>query len=407
MNQGGKRSRFNSLKWALVPYIPIAAVLAIVGCYAIGIYSNKAQEWYLERYAEPREESLRLEYIRDADGHRIYSYTSDPLSFRSWRYKLGYDLVSGAQAILMPLWVVLCIGVTGAVFYKREMEASIRILTEASRKISENCLDFKIEPVRENELGQLCRSFEEMRAALYENNRRIWSMMEGHKRLNAAFAHDMRTPLTVLRGYTELLTAHAADGKISEEKLREILSMMEGQLTRLTHYTQKMGAVRKLEDIAPQPGRVEWESFQKRCRDIGRVLAGERQVRFWGRSDAESVYLDEELALEVYENLISNAARYAESWINVDLRAEGDVLRIKVEDDGKGFSQEALGCAAEPFYREDREQDKEEDKERDKEHYGLGLYVCRMLCEKCGGELLLENGDAGAKVTAVFRQGRI
>ena len=389
------KSRLNSLKWALIPYIPVAMAIAIAGSFLIGFYSNDAQEWYTKRYADRPGVSPHYETFVDETGTLVHSYVGGRRTvFTEWKHRVGYEIVSGAQVILIPLWVVLCIVVMGILFYKRELEKPIGILMDASEKISENCLDFSIEPVKENELGQLCRSFENMRSALYENSQRMWSVMEGRKRLNAAFAHDMRTPLTVLKGYTELLAKHTSDGKISEAKLAEILNMMEGQITRLVRYTQKMGAVQKLEDIVPEPHYVSWEEFRMRCREAGKVLAKERQIWFWGQSDQEVLMIDEELVLEVYENLVSNAARYAASWINIEVTVCDGTLRLVVEDDGRGFTPEALNCAAEPFYRENTEPDQE--------HFGLGLYICRMLCEKGRGELRLENGGAGAKVMATF-----
>ena len=70
------------------------------------------------------------------------------------------------------------------------------------------------------------------------------------------------------------------------------------------------------------------------------------------------------------------------------------MLEIIVEDDGGGFSEEALRQAVNPFYREEKEL---------KNHFGLGLYICKVLCEKNQGELLLENGGSGGRVTARFR----
>lgn len=61
-------------------------------------------------------------------------------------------------------------------------------------------------------MGALCASFEEMRRALWENNRVMWRQMEERKRLNAAFAHDLRTPLTVLRGYAGMLLHDLSEG---------------------------------------------------------------------------------------------------------------------------------------------------------------------------------------------------
>lgn len=88
-------------------------------------------------------------------------------------------------------------------------------------KIAENNLDFKIIYDKEDELGKLCVSFEKMRQALQESNEEMWRQMEERKRLNAAFAHDLRTPLTVLKGQSELL--RNMQPKMTAEKVSDNL----------------------------------------------------------------------------------------------------------------------------------------------------------------------------------------
>lgn len=106
---------------------------------------------------------------------------------------------------------IFCIAVTSVLFYKRQLQEPITILDHAAGKIAENNLDFKIIYDKEDELGKLCVSFEKMRQALQESNEEMWRQMEERKRLNAAFAHDLRTPLTVLKGQVELLRKYAAE----------------------------------------------------------------------------------------------------------------------------------------------------------------------------------------------------
>ena len=84
-------------------------------------------------------------------------------------------------------------------FYKNKLKKPIDILNGASKKIANNNLDFKIQYDSKDEMGQLCSSFEKMRISLSENNSRMWRSMEERKRLNAAFAHDLRTPLTDIK----------------------------------------------------------------------------------------------------------------------------------------------------------------------------------------------------------------
>ena len=94
-----------------------------------------------------------------------------------------------------------CIIAAALLFYRNKLKKPLAELMAASEKISNNDLDFSIEYDSKDELGQLCTSFEIMRTALANNFTEMWRQVEERKQLNAAFAHDLRTPLTVLKGY--------------------------------------------------------------------------------------------------------------------------------------------------------------------------------------------------------------
>ncbi|MBD5159329.1 MAG: sensor histidine kinase, partial [Ruminococcus sp.] len=235
-------------------------------------------------------------------------------------------------------------------------------------------------------------AFDNMRQALDENNRNMWRSLEERKRLNSAFSHDLRTPLTVLKGYNEFLTKYGEN--VSSEKLSEILSKMYGQINRLESYTYKMSAVQKLEDIVPAPVEVDSSTLRENFSESGKYICNDKEFSLDFRSDTDILFIDVQLVMEVYENIMSNAVRYADSRISADITVSGDRMKITVLDDGKGFTKKALKLAKEPFYRDDREQNTL--------HFGLGLYICKILCEKCGGNIDISNTDTGGKVTAEF-----
>jgi signal transduction histidine kinase len=108
-----------------------------------------------------------------------------------------------------------------------------------------------------------------------------------------------------------------------------------------------------------------------------------------------TILADSALILRVCENLASNAVRFAVQEVSAEIRLTDDRLFLTVADDGAGFSEEALQKADRPFYRGDKDSN---------QHFGLGLYICRLLCMKCGGGLTLANGEnGGGKVTASFQ----
>ncbi|MDE6502457.1 MAG: HAMP domain-containing histidine kinase [Ruminococcus sp.] len=392
---GKVKKSFVSLKWSFSVYLTVCFFISFFGSMVIGFGTNYLQEYYETIHKDVRfftssDENMEV-FFDDEQFIKKYVVTDQrPLADR--KYIITYFIISYAQFLLIPLFIISCVAVTGIIFYKRELQKPIDILLDSSQKISGNQLDFTIEYKKQNELGQLCTAFDDMRHALDENNRNMWHSLEERKRLNSAFSHDLRTPLTVLKGYNDFLTKYI--GNIPEEKISEILLKMNGQINRLESYTYKMSAVQKLEDIIPDISEIQICTLRENFEESGKYISGNKKFSFDFHSDKNSLFVDIELVMEVYENILSNAERYADNNISAEISVTEDFLKIVICDDGKGFSEKALKFAKEPFYRDSNEQNST--------HFGLGLYICKIICEKCGGSLSISNTETGAEVTAKF-----
>lgn len=341
-------------------------------------------------------------------------------------------------------------------FYRRHIGGPLSVLEAAADRIARQDLDFQIGAVRGRELGRLGAAMEGMRSSLLATQRELWRTAEDRRRLNAAFAHDLRTPVTVLKGTLEMARMKA-DRAGSGEDVRKTLDTLSGQADRLESYAQLMSRVTKLEDR---------EVMRSACApsDVARVL--ERQAAGYvatsgngckllfslgdgmraagagvggaAAPDAgsaagagvehaagpclehaavpdtehaaepcpELLSIDMQLVEEVLGNLLGNACDHARSKVavSVDLLqpeqgslaagARGDVrLELVVTDDGRGFTAEALHHGCDPFYSE----------AKSAEHFGLGLNIARTLARLHGGAVELGNLEGGgACVTATF-----
>lgn len=389
------KNRYFSLKWSFFLYLPVCAAISFAGMFGIGVGTNYLQDWYRAKYTYvDGGDGTKLEIYIDADGvtHEVYS---TKITFVDQTHQNVYFLISNAQVILIPLWVFFSIGLCGAIFYGRELKKPISILRNASKRISENDLDFEVWYEKKNELGDLCAAFEEMRSALYENNREMWRSLEERKRLNSAFSHDLRTPLTVLKGYTDYLEKYVPEGRIGREKMLSVISSMSGQVSRLERYAATMNGIQKLEDIAPEPCEIPAEELKENLETAGSIICGSHGGREFSldfRCGKQTLFVDAGLIVRVYENLVSNAARYAKTKVTAVCTVYEDMISVAVGDDGNGFSPEALKQGTKPFFRGEKDSS---------EHFGLGLYICRVICGKCGGSLTLSN-IGGGNVTAEF-----
>lgn len=297
------------------------------------------------------------------------------------------------SVMIIPVAYIGALILCSTLFFRRKLRPPIALLKRGSDRIAHSDLDFTVAYDSRNEMGQLCDSFETMRGALERNNREMWRGIEERKRLNAAFSHDLRTPLTVLKGRASMLRAALAEGDSGPEEISAELDAMSGSIERLERYVEAMTRLQRLEDVEVQRADVPVDALAAALQDTANILCAGKAVRLEA-PDGGTARVDREIVLQVAENLLSNGARYARSALDVSVMLDGSALEIRVRDDGPGFSPTDLQKAAEPFYRGKAAGGGEG-------HLGLGLNICRVLCQRHGGDLKLEN-DGGGCVTARF-----
>lgn len=390
---------YKSLKWRLLPYMFGMLVVAFAGVMAIGLTANKIQDMAHEAYGKS-EIKFYYETV-DVEGEKAYLGVGYDSAFKNSKYGLYYKLADAGQVILGVLWVVMCFAGSGLLFYRYKLKYPLELLMDASDKIAVNNLDFEIGYKSPDEMGRLCASFEKMRRSLEQNNVEMWRQMEERKRLNAAFSHDLRTPLTVLKGQSEMLLKYVPEGRMNTEKVLATVETMQKHIARLEKYTETMNHLQRLEDIEISRKPCAPEKLIEEMRLSGSELCkgfGEKKLQFvlhTGKNAKQSgeVAVDIDAVMQVYENLISNAVRYAASKVSAHLSFEAERLVLIVADDGTGFSKKQLKDAFKPFYTTEGQ--------TGTQHFGIGLNICKILTEKHGGYVQIFNSPGGT-VKAVF-----
>lgn len=325
----------------------------------------------------------------------------------------AYYAASQPPASLMP-WIltlatglapVLAYGGLGLLtfrrFYRVHIAAPLAELAGAADRIAEQDLDFAIGTVRGRELGRLSETLEHMRASLLEAQRELWRTAESRRCLNAAFAHDLRTPITVLKGTVEMAQMRLRRGDTLDV---DALDALSSQVARFERYATSMGGLTKLEDRPVERERLSADvlrgELEHHVAGVVSARGSELDLELASRSEsAESIRhdmtvpLDLSLVEEVLDNLLSNACAHAVSSVTFDMMVDAGTLTLVVTDDGPGFTPEALHRGCDPFFSENKSA----------EHFGLGLNVSSVLCGLHGGEIALTNAETGgARVIATF-----
>ena len=370
--------------------ICVAALLSSVTIFA----ANQVQHEILKkRYMTINSPDFQVDentgnYILDIDNNNI---TWQPLS--TWDTVAYYG--SYAAMVGLPVfYIAVGIGAAAAVYYRKKLREPITQLQNGVERIQEDNLDFHIEYDSDDELGRLCCSMEKMRRELRQKHKALWESLEQRKLLNASVSHDLRTPITVLKGYLDYLEKNIPQDKLTEDMLFDTVSSMQGAVNRLELYVESVRDIEKIENIEIEKRSENVKLLWNELRSNVRQLAGNKEIILSNDITVDKIQIDKGVFFRILENLLQNALRYAEKQVSINLSREKDFLTLTVKDDGKGFSAADLEKATTVFYSNDKE----------KQHFGIGLSVCKILCEKHGGLLYVGNQkEKGACVTAKLK----
>ena len=384
-----------SLKMTIILYMAIAlAVSAVLGVALTNCAVNVQEDvWF--KYINKEE---YIQSVKNEDGN---NYLTAIPRIRS-KYMSEKDTIIVEICDIIETWGNLTISFLSCtiavfLFFKQKLRTPLRMLSEASSRISENDLTFEITYEKEDEMGRLCKNFEKMRKELINNKKKLWSMFEDERTLRSAIAHDIRTPITLVKGNLEIVNEFFPLHKLSDKKVIEIINKTIQHTEHLEHFVDMMKYLNSIVDIEPECETLTYKALGTKVYEVQKSLCEKNKKEFeYEHNDMECMLnVDPVFVIEVEENLLTNALRYANNKISVSLGLVGGYLELVIEDDGPGFKENPQKYL-QAYSKSKRE-------ENGDVHYGLGLYISRLLCAAHGGELRLENMEhGGARAIAKF-----
>ena len=183
-------------------------------------------------------------------------YTHGELSKEN---KIYYWIVTIFMAVLPVLYVIAASVLVAKLYYKLKLQAPLENLKNGISHISEQDLDFQLQYTSDDELGELCDTFEFMKNEIYKSNRKTWDMLQERKTLTASISHDLRTPITVINGYLDYLEKSIERESLTSEVLQTTVKNMTGAVNRLERYVECVRDIQKMEDLE---SRKEFYDFK-------------------------------------------------------------------------------------------------------------------------------------------------
>ena len=304
----------------------------------------------------------------------------------------------------IALWVILCAVimtvVTSLVTSKmsKRITSSLEELTEAAERVKGGDLAFEIIGSDMEEIDDLCVGFDEMRRSLMSAEKREEALRNGRSMMIANISHDLKTPVTSIKGYVDAIN----DGLASDpEKLEKYLGIIRSKANTIESLINNMSTISRLE-----MSRLEMHFDEGELNDLVYETAAEYRadaelagLRLETRltSEPTTVRLDYEKFRRVLINLIENAIKYRRTEserICIATEAAENGVYVRVEDDGIGIPREELSKVYDSFYRVD------EARAAHIKGSGLGLGIAKELVRLHDGRLWLASAGKDKGTTA-------
>ncbi len=328
------------------------------------------------------------------------------------------DFFRVSLVIVMLMTPFFFIGLFTYLFSRRlsrKVNGPVQALMRAIQKIQARDLDFVVEEKSDNELGDLLEAFEKMRQDLKEALLRQWALEEERRELLAAISHDVRTPLTMIRGHAELLDEMDELPSTAARYAETILRNVD----RVTHLMSDFHTVAELErgQFAIRPRLVALREFLGAKVDEYQTWAAAEAIRvdlsygdvpggvnavdeseLLSRGGTGLVMMDPDRFAQILDNLIANALRFTprHGQIHLSVEQREDGLSVRVQDSGRGFMAGDESKVFRKFYQSDPSRTEGE------HHRGLGLYIVKTLVEACGGTIAAWNAPTGGAIVEFF-----
>lgn len=272
-----------------------------------------------------------------------------------------------------------------------DISKNINILLNGAENVSKKNFNFKIEGLKGREFIKIQTAFNEMIKTIHSTLELMWNLDEERRMMLSSIAHDIRTPITVIKGQMEIIEdIKDKDPKLLESSVRIINS----NCNRIINLTNNLSLLGKIEnpDYLVRRNKVNLLQLLKTKEKEIQMMAASKEVlvKFDINLGKEVYCLDETLLLSILDNILYNSLRFtSKGEIDLIVYEKEDKIFFKCVDTGKGFNPRDISNLFKAYYQG----------EDYKEHFGLGLYIAKKIVSKFEGEIWAYNReDRGACV---------
>ena len=286
------------------------------------------------------------------------------------------------SAFIILIFTALAIGL----WLYRSIATPLVKLKKATQNIKEGNLDFVLDVEGNDEFSQLCQDFEEMRRRLKESTEEKNLIEKENKELISNISHDLKTPITAVKGYVEGIMDGVAD---TPEKMDRYVRTIYNKTNEMDHLINELTFYSKIDTnrIPYTFSKLNVEDYFSDCAEELGLEMETRGIELVYANYVEKgvqVIADGEQIRRVIHNIVSNAIKYMEKprgIIQLRVKDVGDFIQVEIEDNGKGIAAKDLPYIFDRFYRTDVSRNSS------KGGSGIGLSIVKKIMEDHGGKV--------------------
>ena len=331
-------------------------------------------------YGFSQSQAQKAQAVTESDGTVYDISITDSADSQGRVHVMAKDLFISAFVILIS--VALVVGL----WVYRSIAVPLVKLKKATQNIKEGNLDFVLDVEGKDEFSELCQDFEEMRRRLKESTEEKSLMEKENRELISNISHDLKTPITAVKGYVEGIMDGVAD---TPEKMDRYVRTIYNKTNEMDHLINELTFYSKIDTnrIPYTFSKLNVEDYFADCSEEVGLELETRGIELVYANYVEKdvrVIADGEQIRRVIHNIISNAIKYMDKpkgIIQIRIKDVGDFIQIEIEDNGKGIGPKDLPYIFDRFYRTDVSRNSS------KGGSGIGLSIVKKILEDHGGKV--------------------
>ena len=331
-------------------------------------------------YGFSQSQAQKAQAVTESDGTVYDISITDSADSQGRVHVMAKDLFISAFVILIS--VALVVGL----WVYRSIAVPLVKLKKATQNIKEGNLDFDLDVEGKDEFSELCQDFEEMRRRLKESTEEKSLIEKENRELISNISHDLKTPITAVKGYVEGIMDGVAD---TPEKMDRYVRTIYNKTNEMDHLINELTFYSKIDTnrIPYTFSKLNVEDYFEDCSEEVGLELETRGIELVYANYVEKdvmVIADGEQIRRVIHNIISNAIKYMDKpkgIIQIRIKDVGDFIQIEIEDNGKGIGPKDLPYIFDRFYRTDVSRNSS------KGGSGIGLSIVKKILEDHGGKV--------------------